>query len=142
LAAFLTRNYPLARADYKAVLKEDPTNKYRLDKIAWYDLGVLDQKLGDRSAARSEYAQALKLDPKYVDALYNMGVLETSTDVSVAINLYRRALALAPKSPDIRWNLGLLLYDTGHVAQGRVLLKSAIELSPSIAARLPKNVTL
>ena len=142
IAAFSQGNYNEARSDYKAVLKDDPSNKYGLNKIAWYDLGVLDQKAGDAAAARSEYQQALLIDPKYPNALYNLAVLETSTSPANAVSLYRQALALAPTNPNIRWNLGLLLYRRGHTAQGVALLKSAIKIDPGIAVKLPKDVKL
>jgi tetratricopeptide (TPR) repeat protein len=142
LVAFSQGNYSQARADYEAVLGKDPSNRYGLNKIAWYDLGVLDQRIGRAAAAISEYRQALVLDPKYTNALYNLAILQTLRDPSNAISLYEQALATAPKNPNIQWNLGLLLYKRGHVAKGRALLKSALKISPSLRSKLPKDVTL
>jgi tetratricopeptide (TPR) repeat protein len=142
LVAFSQANYSQARADYEAVLQKDPSNKYGLNKIAWYDLGVLDQRLGRAAAASSEYKQALVLDPKYTSALYNLAILETLSDPSHAISLYEQALATSPKDPNIQWNLGLLLYNRGHLARGRALLKSALKISPSLRSKLPKHVKL
>jgi tetratricopeptide (TPR) repeat protein len=142
LDAYTAGNYTQARSDYEQVIRQDPSNKDGLDQVAWYDLGVLDQKLGNYAAARSDYQQVLLLDPKYVNALYNLAVLEAPKDPSGAISLYQQALVLAPTNPDIPWNLGLLLYAAGDVAQGRKYLKIAIKLDPAIASRLPKNVTL
>jgi Tfp pilus assembly protein PilF len=142
IAAFSESNFSQARSDYKEVIKNDPSNSHGLNKIAWYDLGVLDQQLGHTQAANSEYQQALLIDPRYPNALYNLAVLDTSSNPSRAINLYRRALVLTPANPNIRWNLGLLLYKTGHVIEGRALLKSAIKIDPGIAVKLPKGVKL
>jgi Tfp pilus assembly protein PilF len=142
LVAFSQASYSQARADYEAVLHKDPSNKYGLNKIAWYDLGVLDQKIGRAAAARSEYRQALVLDPRYTSALYNLAILQTPKDPSNAISLYEQALATSPKDPNVQWNLGLLLYNRGHLAKGRALLKSALKISPSLTRKLPKDVTL
>ncbi len=142
LVAFSQANFSQARADYEAVLQNDPGNKYGLNKIAWYDLGVLDQRIGRAAEASSEYQQALVLDPKYTSALYNLAILQTLKDPSNAISLYEQALATSPKDPNIQWNLGLLLYNRGHLAKGRALLKSAMKISPSLKSRLPKHVKL
>jgi tetratricopeptide (TPR) repeat protein len=141
LAASERGNDRLARTDYENVLKQPRSNK-GLNKIAWYDLGVLDQKLGNTSAAISEYQQAILIDPKYTFALFNLGILETRTNSSAAISFYLRALATAPENAGIRWNLGLLLYQTGHLAQGRSYMQSAIRIDPAYATRLPKGVRL
>lgn len=142
VAAANAGNLSQARIDYQAVVKADPTNKDELEQIAWFDLGVIDQKEGNASAAQSEYQQALVLDPKYTNALYNLAVLETTANPQNAINLYQQVLALAPKDPNSMWNLGLLLYRTGQVTQGRTYLNQAIALAPSLASKLPAGVTL
>jgi tetratricopeptide (TPR) repeat protein len=143
LSAYNSGDYSQAIKDFKKVIQKDPTDKDGLTKIAWFDLGALEQKLGDTAVARADYQQVLLIDPKYVNALYNLGVLEASTDPTGAISLYRQALALAPKDPDILWNLGLLLYARpGERAQARIYLKETIKLDPAFASRLPKNVKL
>lgn len=143
LSASSAGNYTAARGDYQDVLRSDPTDKYGLNNIAWYDLGVLDQTLGNASAAISEYREAILLDPKYVSAFYNLGVLESTIHhEAAAIAYYRDALALSPADPNIQWNLGLLLYEHGYIAQGRQYLRSAIRTNSGFLQKLPKNVHL
>jgi tetratricopeptide (TPR) repeat protein len=142
LFAFSQRNYPEARADHNAVVRDDPNNTYGLKLLAWYDLGVLDQKLGRTVAAGSEYRAALAPDPKYTNALYNLAVLESPKDPIAVISLYREAYALSPRDPNVQWNLGLLLYSRGQVAEGRKFLNNAIRIDASLRARLPKSVKL
>ena len=57
---------------------------------------------------------------------------ETTTSPQSAIAEYRLLLKLKPGDINSTYNLGLLLYDSGKVAQGRVLLKRAIALDPAL----------
>lgn len=142
ISAAAKGNSDQSRADYQAVIQHDPSDRYGVNSLAWYDLGVLDQKEGHLRAAHSEYQYALNLDPKSVHALYNLAVLETTSDPVGAVSLYRKVLTLRPNDPNSQWNLGLLLYRSGQVAEGRMLLNSAIKLAPSLAKKLPSGVTL
>lgn len=131
-----------ARSYYRKVLSKDPDNKAGLNKIAWFDLGVIDQTQGNVQAALTEYQQALVLDPKYVNALYNLAVLQTPTAPATAIQLYKQVIALSPRDPNAIYNLGLLLYRSGQVSQGRDLLLTALKIAPSLSAKLPSDVKL
>lgn len=131
-----------ARADYQAVIAKDVGNKLGLAKVAWYDLGVLDQRLGQSTNAEAEYQQAVELDPSYTSALYNLATIETTTDPKGAIQLYQQILSIEPDNPNSEFNLGLLLYDNGQIAQGRADLNKAIAAAPSLASRVPSGVSL
>jgi len=135
-------NLATARTDYDKVLAQDPTNSYRNNKYVYFDLGVMDQSAGNTTAAASEYRKALLVDPAYKSALYNLAILDTPTSPQSAILLYQQILAISPKDPNTLYNLGLLLYDSGQVAQGQTMLREAITLAPSLAAKLPATVKL
>jgi tetratricopeptide (TPR) repeat protein len=131
-----------ARADYGKVLAQDPTNRYKNNKYVYFDLGVMDQGAGNVTAAGSDYRKALLVDPNYQSALYNLAILETPTSPQSAILLYQQILALKPKDPNTLYNLGLLLYGSGQVPQGQAMLREAIALAPTLAAKLPATVKL
>ena len=131
-----------ARNDYSAVIALDPQNHAGENLYAYYNLGVIDQDSNHLQAAETEYATALQINPKYLNAIYNLAVAETTTSPQAAVAQYRLLLTLKPRDINSTYNLGLLLYDTGKVAQGRVLLKQAIRLDSALSAKLPKNVKL
>lgn len=141
LAAAQGGNPSQARTDYEEVIKADPHNAAGLDATAWYDLGVLDESQGNAQAARSDYQQALLLDPRYANALFNVAIMDSATAPQVAIGLFEQVLQIAPNDPKTMFNLGLLLYRTGKVAQGRLLLRKALTLNPALRSGLPKGIT-
>lgn len=140
-AAFTHENCRLARADSNTVIRDDPNNTYDLKLLAWYDLGVLDQKLGRTVAASSEYGVALTLDPKYTIALYDLAVLESSQVPMAAVSLDRRACAL-PARTERSVEPGTAVFSGGKVIEGRKYLNNTIRADAFLRAGLPKNVTL
>jgi tetratricopeptide (TPR) repeat protein len=94
------------------------------------------------SPSAADYRKALLVDPNYQSALYNLAILDTPTAPQSAILLYQQILAISPKDPNTLYNLGLLLYQSGQVVQGQTMLRQAISLAPSLAAKLPATVKL
>ena len=141
LAALNAKNNQTARTDFDQVLKIDPDNKQGDNKIAYFDLGVIDQSQGNTTGSEDEYNNALNLDPNYVLALYNLGVEVAGSNPADAISLYRRAVASEPSYVAAVYNLGLLLYQHGQVAEGQTYLAKAIAMNPSYQKLLPAGVT-
>jgi Tfp pilus assembly protein PilF len=141
LAALNAKNNQTARTDFDEVLKIDPDNKQGDNKIAYFDLGVIDQSQGNTTGSEDEYNNALNIDPNYVLALYNLGVEMAGSNPTDAISLYRRAVASEPNYVEAVYNLGLLLYQQGQVAEGQSYLSKAIAMDPSYQKLLPAGVT-
>ena len=131
-----------ARNDYAAIIALDPQNSSGDNLYAYYNLGVIDQTLGRIQAAETEYRSALQIDPKYLNAMYNLAVAESTNAPLSAIAQYEALLKLKPKDINSTYNLGLLLYNTGRVVAARTLLRQAIALDPALRQKLPKNVKL
>ncbi len=142
ISAQSSGNLTKARNDYSAIIALDPQNHSGDNLYAYYNLGVIDQDLGHLAAAETEYETALQINPRYLNAMYNLAVAETTTSPPAAIVQYKQLLKLKPHDINSTYNLGLLLYDSGRVTQARVLLKQAIHLDSSLKAKLPKNVKL
>jgi Tfp pilus assembly protein PilF len=121
-----------AKQDYQAAIGKDPNNKY-----AYYDLGVIYGLAQDSTDASTNYRRALVIDPNFKPALFNMAVLETSSDPHGAIALYQQLLQLNPNDANVNFNLGLLLIAQGQPAQGHADLSKAIQIDPSLSSRLP-----
>lgn len=98
-----------ARAGYDSVLIADPQNK-----LAHYDLGVLDQQEGDPVGAAYQYHQALHTDAHFVPALFNLAVAVTPTDPQQAIGLYRQVITQQPGLASAHRNLSVLLRGAGQ----------------------------
>ena len=123
--------------DFTAATTKDPSNA-----IAYYDLGVLyQQKLNEPSQAAAEYNKALLINPKYKPAMFNLAILDTSSDPQSAISLYNQLLALNPNDANVNFNLGLLLIAQNQSAQGHADLKKAVLINPSLVKRLPAGIT-
>lgn len=125
-----------AFADYKAAVTTDPGNKF-----AHYDLGYVYQARGDEADAAAEYLAALRIDPKFAQPLYNMGVLETKSNPSSAISYFERELQVDPNDATGNFNLGVLLIHQGQRALGNSYLTTGLRLNPSLSADLPPDIT-
>lgn len=130
LAAEASGNRALAVADFLAVVKQDPRNKY-----AWYDLGDLADRAGQPAQAAADYRRSLGIDPGYVPALYNLAVLETATAPADAAALYQRVVRSSPHDAEAHWNLGYVLRTLGQASAGDAQIATALRLDPSLAGR-------
>ena len=63
-------------------------------------------------AALQEYAEAIKVNPNFSEAYYNLGlVLHRQGEKEAAITAYRQSLVINPTSVAALYNLGLALYE-------------------------------
>jgi tetratricopeptide (TPR) repeat protein len=113
-------------------IKADPRN-YRLH----YELGNAYQDAGNEEKARTEYENALDINPKYLEAMVNLGVLysdlERHTD---AIPYFEKALGLDPKNCKARSNLGNSYYAQERYPDAIFEYKRAISLDPTCYSAL------
>lgn len=87
---------------------------------AHFHLGLLNDRRGDLPAARASFAQAVDRRADYVDAIYNLGVVEGRLlHPADAERCYRQVLALAPDHVDAHINLSAILIDTERRDEGR-----------------------
>ena len=126
-----------AEKHYREALKHDGKNK-----IALYDLALIDAARLNFGLAAEKYQLVLAIDPHYGPALYNLAILEKDKgNDRGAISLYRRAIAASPKDAASHLNLGLLLRAAGDKAEGDVEVTRAIRLDPQLRdpAATPKK---
>jgi Flp pilus assembly protein TadD len=77
--------------------------RYRPSAVGFTYLGDLFVSRGDSVRAGERYSQALRLDPSYLAALYNLSVLSAARgDLAAARTLAERAYRLRPDIEAIR----------------------------------------
>jgi Tfp pilus assembly protein PilF len=117
-----------AKESFEKVLDSDGANKF-----AHYNLGYIAQTQGDLGEAEQQYREAIKTDPKFVSALYNLAIVVTPNDTDEAIDLYRRAIKSNKNDANSHFNLGLLLRQQGKTAEGNSQIQQAVALNPALA---------
>ena len=128
--------YDLAIAEYQRAHQLAPRNPAPL-----FDLGDVAQFRGQSAVAARYYHACLALRPNYINALYNLAILESATHPSTAITLYTTA-AKQPLTAMNRtliaesyFNRGYLFNKRGQRRQGAADIARAITLDPSLRLR-------
>ncbi len=94
----------LALADIQRVTKISPTNH-----LAWYQQGLLSDKLGDLDGAVAALEQAAKLDPaKVAYQLFLASYYQRQGRIDLARESYQRAATLDPTNTSIQDQLAAL----------------------------------
>jgi Flp pilus assembly protein TadD len=107
------------------------------------DLGVALRSGGKDFEAEEAYRRAIRLDPKYEEAYYNLGVLLEVERPSEAQALFRTALALDPDYACAYRELGYGLSNRGPNPESESHLRKAIQLEPGDAcARIYRGTYL
>jgi len=94
-------------------------------------LGLARYQTQDWEGARQSFAQALEVNPEYVEALVNLSVLEWGQkDADRALDYLERAAALEPGNRDVIVNTGLIQLQTGSVAAALDLFRRYTRTHP------------
>ena len=85
-------------------------------------------------AAIDSYKQALKINPDYADAYYNMGIaLKDKGDLEAAIDNYKQALKIKPDYAEAYYSMGNALKDNGDPEAAIDSYKQALKIEPNYA---------
>lgn len=131
--------YDLAIAEYKRAHQLAPRNPAPL-----FDLGDVAQFRGQSTVAARYYHACLALQPNYINALYNLAILETTTHPTTALALYTTAtqqpLTAANRTliAESYFNRGFLFNKRGQRRQGAADIARAIALDPALRQRVPQ----
>ena len=140
---------------------QDPNKEHLQSIINLYNKGLLQQALSESSqmlerfpnsvilyniagasnaalmqfdAAIESYKKALRIQPDYADAYYNMGVaLNDKGDPEAAIESYKQALRIQPDYADAYNNMGVALNDKGDPEAAIESYKQALRIKPDFA---------
>ncbi len=109
-----------------------------------YNRGTMLADAGNYAKAQEEFAAALRADPRFVDAGYNLGVvLLAMGDSERAVAILEQVLKARPAEPLSEFALGKAHFDAGRVSEALEHFDLAVELEPTLEdARFARAVAL
>ena len=142
LGAFAQTNPPLtaeqrgdilmARKMYREsidVYKEGPADS----AIIRNKIGIAYHQMLQMNEASRYYQQAIKLNPKYAEAINNLGTIYYARrSYRRAIGQYNKALKLAPNSASIYSNLGTAQFARKKYEEASISYQKALALDPDV----------
>lgn len=103
------------------------------DAQTLYERAERFRQQGRLKDAKRFYEETLKLDPRHVDALNNLGVVYLQDkDYSAAQRQFEAIIRIEPDDADPYYNLACLHAVKGEQRQGLAYLKKAISLNPLV----------
>jgi tetratricopeptide (TPR) repeat protein len=122
----------MARQQYLAAIeayREAPAGSAQI----WNKIGLAYHHLFAMDEAKRDYLRALRLQPKFPEALNNLGaVYYAKGDLHKAEKYYSRALKLDAKSAAIYSNLGTTYFAEHKITRGIAAYHMAFALDPHI----------
>lgn len=103
------------------LLREFPHSATLHNLAAASDVGLMQFDVAIES-----YEYALKIDPEYAEAYFNMAIAQDNKgEVKAAIDSYKRAIDVRPNYTDAYMNMGVALQDMGDVGAAVYSYKQA-----------------
>jgi Tfp pilus assembly protein PilF len=135
--AYFSGDYAQAQALFSEALALplDAGRAGQLDLATVYFFrGYATERLGDSTAAHSDYDHAIELNPSLSAAYYNRGLLSFHAgDYDTALADYDAALVISPTNSRYLNNRGLLHYFAGRMEQALADYDAALAADPDYA---------
>src|SRR5262245_42403462 len=97
----------------------------------WTFLGTTLAALGDTGGAEDGFRQALRLDPNYEEAYFNLALLIADRDRDEAMRLLEPAVDLDPGYAEAHQQLGILKQKEGDSLAAEYHFRRCVELDPT-----------
>lgn len=136
--ARIHKQFGPAIAYYKQALKAEPHNAVLYNK-----LGIAYLQYGNHKAARKSFDQALRYDPRFVNALNNRGAVDLiDKKYSSAIRYLKRALALDESTASAHLNMAESWVGLKQIDRAMTEYARALELDADILSSTPDGVLI
>jgi tetratricopeptide (TPR) repeat protein len=122
----------MARKMYREaveVYKEAPLDS----AVIWNKIGIAYHQMLQINEAQKHYERAVKLNPKYPEAINNLGTIYyTKRSFRKAISQYNKALKVSPNSASIYSNLGTAQFARKKYKEASESYQKALALDPEV----------
>jgi tetratricopeptide (TPR) repeat protein len=96
-------------------------------------IGIAYHQMTELELAKRNYERAVKLDPKYSEAVNNLGtIFYARKNFRKAVSQYNKALKLKPQSASIYSNLGTAQFARKKYKQALEAYEKALSLDPEV----------
>jgi tetratricopeptide (TPR) repeat protein len=101
--------------------------------VVFNKIGIAYHQMLDLQTARRQYEKAIKLNPKYSEAVNNLGtVFYARKNYGRAVRQYQKALKLTPDSASIYSNLGTAYFARKKYKEAFEAYQEALKLDPEV----------
>lgn len=101
--------------------------------VIWNKIGIAYHQMMQLDVAKKHYERAIKLNPRYPEAINNLGTVHYARkSYRRAIGQYRKALKLAPQSASIYSNLGTAYFARKKYQDAADAYQTALSLDPEV----------
>lgn len=117
---------------YSEALEANPE-----DKLALYNLALVQQSQGNNLEAERNYRRTLEVDPEYTPAMFNLAILRSAEgEHEEAAELYEQVVELEDDNAGAYLNLGFALQELGRAEEAAEAFDTAVELDPAMEERI------
>jgi tetratricopeptide (TPR) repeat protein len=108
------------------------SNEKKLILKETFDLAVQNHQNNKLNLAQDLYGQILKIDPDYVNAHYNLGIIfKELREIQKAIGCYEKVIAIDPNYVDAHYNLGIIFKELDEYQKAKGCFEKSIKINPN-----------
>jgi tetratricopeptide (TPR) repeat protein len=101
--------------------------------VIWNKIGIAYHQMQQLDTAKKYYERAIKLNPRYAEALNNLGtVFYAKKSYRKAGSYYNKALKITPESASVYSNLGTALFARKKYKEASEAYQTALKLDPEV----------
>jgi tetratricopeptide (TPR) repeat protein len=101
--------------------------------VVWNKMGIAYHQMMQLNAAKKRYERAIRLNPRYPEAINNLGtIFYAQRRYGKATKYYKRALKLSPEAASIYSNLGTAYFARKKYKDAMQAYEAALQIDPDI----------